>query len=103
MEFELNKHLLYDDEKKIIFCYVPKGESNGDKWNPSSDMYVPMGLIIGDQLDYEVEVCICGIFLVYFLTYFVRSLVYFHFVSLYVKLDLINIIYTVLWEIFAGQ
>ena len=41
MEFELNKHLLYDDEKEIIFCYVPKGGSNGDKWNVSSDVYVP--------------------------------------------------------------
>ena len=23
------KHLLYNDKKKIIFCYVPKGEDKG--------------------------------------------------------------------------
>ena len=25
-QYELLKHLLYDDEKEVIFCYVPKGE-----------------------------------------------------------------------------
>lgn len=25
-QYELLKHLLYDDEQEVIFCYVPKGE-----------------------------------------------------------------------------
>ena len=25
-QYELLRHLLYDDEKEVIFCYVPKGE-----------------------------------------------------------------------------
>ena len=24
-QYDLFKHLLYDDEKEVIFCYVPKG------------------------------------------------------------------------------
>ena len=26
---DMFKHLLYNDDKKILFCYVPKGEDKG--------------------------------------------------------------------------